>query len=131
MRHLWGISFILAFFAISFAPVEAQSSIASVIDARTDLSALSAFLDAAPEMRERLESSGTYTLFAPNDTAFSNLESALNLTFNDMLNSPELVRSILAYHLLEDSLSANALIAQDGRVIRNNIAKCLCRYSPQ
>jgi uncharacterized surface protein with fasciclin (FAS1) repeats len=100
------------------APTAAQgSNLAAIIDNRSELSTLSVFLDAAPEMRDLLESSASYTVFAPNDQAFDNLSSSLGIPLADLLRSPEIVEAIVAYHVIDGSYDSQALEGLSGQVI--------------
>jgi uncharacterized surface protein with fasciclin (FAS1) repeats len=118
MRRLAIFFFGIVWLLIANAPTAAQgSSLAALIDNRSELSTLSIFLDNAPEMRELLEGSGAFTVLAPNDQAFDNLSSALGIPLADLLRSPEIVNALVAYHIIDGSYDLQALAGLSGQVI--------------
>jgi transforming growth factor-beta-induced protein len=104
---------------VNVLPTMAQGgSITSIIDNRSDLSTLKIFLDAAdPSVRETLSGSGSFTMFAPNDVAFQNLSSLLDIPLQDLLQSPEIVTQLLQYHIINGSNDANAIAQRSGQVV--------------
>jgi uncharacterized surface protein with fasciclin (FAS1) repeats len=104
---------------IGIMPSAAQGgSIAAIIDSRSDLSTLKVFLDAAdPSVRDMLASSGSYTLFAPNNVAFQNLSSLLAIPLQDLLQNPEIVTQILQYHVIDGAYDGNRVAQLNGQVV--------------
>jgi transforming growth factor-beta-induced protein len=58
---------------------------------------------------------GPVTILAPNDAAFDAALASLNLTLEDVVGQPDLLRQILFYHVIPGGYSAADLIAA-GRV---------------
>src|SRR5690349_757140 len=115
MRRLAIFILGIVWLILAIAPTAAQgASLAAIIDSRSELSTLSVFLDAAPDMRELLEGSGSFTVFAPNNQAFDNLSSALGIPLADLLRSPEIVNAIVAYHIIDGSSNSQALAGLSG-----------------
>ena len=52
-----------------------------------------------------------YTVFAPTDTAFSNLPSG---TLNDLLSNPEQLKAILLFHVVEGKFKAKKVVKKAG-----------------
>lgn len=52
----------------------------------------------------------TYTVFAPTDAAFAQLSEAY---FNDLLADPEMLETVLSYHLVGDMLGINQIATDD------------------
>jgi uncharacterized surface protein with fasciclin (FAS1) repeats len=120
MRRIWlfVLSFLGLTLVINLLPVAAQGgSITGIVDSRPDLSTLSAFLDAAPDVRERLNDGHSYTLLAPNDRAFANLVSTLDVSLVDLLGDPKVASAILEYHVLDGSLSSQQIRERSGQVV--------------
>ncbi|MDQ7025608.1 MAG: fasciclin domain-containing protein [Anaerolineae bacterium] len=102
----------------SFPTTAQGSNIASIIDSRSDLSTLKIFLDAAdPSVREMLSGSGNFTIFAPNNVAFQNLSSLLEIPLQDLLQNPDIVTQLLQYHILDGALDADGLSQLSGQVV--------------
>lgn len=98
-------------------PATAQGgSITNIVANNANLSWLQRFLDAAPDIRSKLNS-GNYTLFAPSDTAFAKLASSLKVERIDLLRDPALVSAILEYHIVQGSLSSQQIRDKSGQVI--------------
>lgn len=126
MRRLYIVWLGFVLLTFSSIPTMAQGgTIANVIqnrsDSTMDFTILQEFLDAAPAVRNRLNRTGTYTIFAPNDRAFRNLEGALDLDLSTILSDVEVVTAILNYHIIDASLSAQALRQRDGQVIATRL----------
>jgi uncharacterized surface protein with fasciclin (FAS1) repeats len=118
MRRLWLFIFSFLLLTINSLPVQAQGeSITQIIDNRADLSTLSAFLDAAPSVREQLEDGNSYTLFAPNDRAFANLINTLEVSLVDLLGDPDIASAILQYHIIDGSFSSDEISQRSGQVV--------------
>lgn len=120
---VWGL---FALFVLSGIRTMAQNAtIANIIqnrsNSRTDFTILQEFLDAAPAVRNRLNRAGNYTIFAPNDRAFRNVESALNLELSTILADVEVVTAILNYHIIDETLPNQSLRQRDGQVIPTSL----------
>lgn len=63
---------------------------------------VTALTAAAPEFVEALSGEGTFTVFAPTDEAFTSAFESLGIGAEDLLANPEIVRTILAYHVVAD-----------------------------
>jgi uncharacterized surface protein with fasciclin (FAS1) repeats len=123
MRRLWLSVFSFLILTTNFLPVLAQGeSITQIIDNRADLSTLSAFLDAAPTVREQLEDGNSYTLFAPNDRAFANLINTLDVSLVDLLGDPDIASAILQYHIIDGSFSSDEISQRSGQVVPTLLA---------
>lgn len=110
--------FCLAILTIVAVPNAAQEiTIVTIVDEMDELSTLSAFLEAVPDIRDTLANEGSYTLFAPNNQAFANLSSSLNMSFTSILNNPEIITVILNYHILNGDYSAQELIDSTEQVL--------------
>ncbi len=77
---------------------EEPQSIADIASGNTDFTSLVAALDKA-ELVETLDSEGTFTVFAPTNTAFQNLFEALGVSGITELSKEDLTQ-ILLYHVL-------------------------------
>lgn len=117
MRRFWLIMIIIPLLIGYSNTVQAQGNIANIINARDDLSTLEAFLNAAPTVWQTLETMGGYTLFAPNNTAFNNLEESLNIPLADLMGSIDIVTALIQYHTVPERLSANQIAERNGQVI--------------
>jgi uncharacterized surface protein with fasciclin (FAS1) repeats len=102
-----------------FTSVSGQGrTLTDIIDSRSDLSTLAVFLDAAdPSVRETLEEGGPYTVFAPTNTAFANLASALEMPLVELLRNPQATTQILQYHVIEGRYNASRMRDLDGQVV--------------
>lgn len=126
MRRLHIVWILVVVSALSVVPTMAQSgTIATVIrnrsDSSMDFTILQEFLDAAPSIRNRLNRAGSYTIFAPDDRAFRNLEGALGLDLSTIIADIDVVTAILDYHIIDTNLSAQTLRQRDGQVIQTRL----------
>ena len=64
-----------------------------------------------------LDADGDFTIFAPTDDAFAAALDALGLTAEELLADTDTVTSILTYHGLLGSVSAEEAIALDGQSV--------------
>ncbi len=62
------------------------------------------------DLTETLATDGPFTIFAPTDEAFAASLSALNLTVNDLLADPALLKSILLYHVVPGTVAAEDVV---------------------
>ncbi len=75
---------------------------------------LTILTEVAPDYIDLLNGDGEFTLLAPNNTAFLNLLSTLDLDLESALEQPVLLRQILAYHVVEGAFLAEDIAALDG-----------------
>ena len=118
MRRLIILIFSLLFFATGL-PVQAQGgTIADIIDGREDLSIMSAFLEATrTDIAPIYDRAGTLTVFAPDNTAFNNLASALDVTLQELLESPEVVTQLMQYHTLNTVNNESQIRRLNGQLV--------------
>jgi transforming growth factor-beta-induced protein len=87
-----------------------EKTIVDIVIEDNRFDTLEAALTAA-NLVDTLNSSGPFTVFAPTDSAFSNLAPGL---LGSLLADPQgNLRSILLYHVAGDSLGSSAVAAQD------------------
>lgn len=117
MRRLaLGLSFLLLF--IIGQPISAQGNVVDFIKNRRDLSTFALFLDAArPSVVDELRTGGPYTVFAPNNIAFANLASALNLSLAELLQNPEVVTQFVQYHVMPTERNERQLRQLNGQIV--------------
>lgn len=110
---------LVLFTAIVVQPVMAQGTILDIAEGNEDLSYLVLAVEAAdPAVAETLSSAGNYTVFAPNNVAFENLASFLEVDLETLLTNSDIVTDILLYHVVEGELSSAQIQAQyDGAVL--------------
>lgn len=77
-------------------------SIAQLVASNPQLSTLNTAVDAAG-LKSTLAGSGSYTLFAPTDTAFAKVPSD---QLASTLNDPAALRSVLLYHVVAEKATA-------------------------
>ncbi len=119
MRRVLYVGLLLILLSAGLFPISGQGrTIADIIDNRSDLSTLAVFLDAAdPSVRETLEEGGPYTVFAPTNTAFVNLASALEMPLVELLQNPQATTQILQYHVIDGRYNASRMRGLDGQVV--------------
>ncbi|HET6595956.1 MAG TPA: fasciclin domain-containing protein [Anaerolineales bacterium] len=91
----------------------------SIVDAALQVNAetgefsiLIAALQAAhPDIIQRLDQTGAYTVFAPTDTAFLDLLDELGMTAEELLSNRPLVSRVLRYHMVRDELDSTEVLA--------------------
>ncbi len=103
--HTKVLAFVLAFSFVFFScddddnEVVPTDSIVALAQGNPELSTLVAALVKYPDLVTTLSGSGTFTVFAPTNTAFANLLTAIGQTNLDDI--PESVlRSVLQYHVV-------------------------------
>lgn len=64
-------------------------------------------------LTDTLNGDGPFTVFAPTDEAFENALGEMGITAADLLNNPELLTTILTYHVLEDDITVEDMIERD------------------
>lgn len=87
-----------------FAP-----SVYSVVRNNPQTKTLAAAIRAAG-LKSTLAGKGSFTLFAPTDTAFANLLKELNLTADQLLGNKPLLTQVLTYHVLASRLLARDVV---------------------
>jgi uncharacterized surface protein with fasciclin (FAS1) repeats len=95
-----------------------DENIKDIIAANPSLSTLKSLLDET-DLDGKLDSSGSYTLFAPSDKAFAALPE---LTRQRLLKpqNRKLLRQVLAYHVISGSLRANQIQPGEVQTLGNN-----------
>jgi len=79
-----------------------------------EFSILIAALQAAnPEIIQRLDQTGAYTVFAPTDTAFLDLLDELGITAEELLSNRPLVSRVLRYHIIRAELDSTEVLASE------------------
>jgi uncharacterized surface protein with fasciclin (FAS1) repeats len=96
---------------LSIAELVVASTEAETPEFTTLLAAVAA---ADPLVLEELTNGGPYTVFAPTDEAFAATLEALGMTAEDVLADQALLTSILAYHVIPGTFSAETIIAATG-----------------
>lgn len=106
-------------------PANTQSIVA-LAQGNDNLSSLEAALVKFPDLVTTLSGSGTYTVFAPSNTAFNNLLTAIGQTSLD--DVPEdVLREVLEYHVVSGSglkaaqLSTGPVTTVSGEAVQVNI----------
>ncbi|MEM7287681.1 MAG: fasciclin domain-containing protein, partial [Actinomycetota bacterium] len=78
----------------------------STLGAALDLTGLSGmFTDCA---------GGPYTVLAPTNDAFASWLEELGLDINDLIGDPELVATVLTYHVVEGAVTSDVVVGLDG-----------------
>ncbi|MBO9514906.1 MAG: fasciclin domain-containing protein [Variovorax sp.] len=82
-----------------------QPNIAQVVASRPDLSVLSEAIGKA-DLTSTLSAAGPYTLFAPNNDAFTALLGELGTTKDALFSQKALLAAVLKYHVLNATVRA-------------------------
>ena len=108
----------LALIALSFfvsscnndddTPTTPTDDIVSLASSTNDLTTLVSALGNYPDLVSALSGEGTFTVFAPSNTAFDNLLTALNKSSINELPA-DVLRNILEYHVLTSTLTSTDL----------------------
>lgn len=115
LDKLWKLAFsiLIAGALITFSSCDEDSgepepteTLAQLLAADTQLSTLAAYIEADAELQAIVEGSATYTLFAPNNAAFTKLETLLGSSLDDV--APSIVASVLRFHF------STTIVAEDG-----------------
>jgi len=91
-------------------------SVVGLVRDTADLSILFDVIFAAGQY-ELLRDGFPFTVFAPTNAAFEALFATLGVTADEALANTDLLRTVLRYHILEDELSAEALVGLAGSTI--------------
>ncbi len=85
-----------------------SASIVGIASATDDLSTLVSLVSSAG-LAETLDTGGPFTVFAPTNSAFGKLpERAVNI----IVSNPDILSSVLTYHVVGDELFAEDVLAQ-------------------
>jgi uncharacterized surface protein with fasciclin (FAS1) repeats len=100
------------------ATPEATPELMTIVEIASDNRDFSTLVAAvlAADLAETL-SSGEFTVFAPTNDAFSAALESLGLTVADLVAQPELLRSILTYHVVEGKVLAETVLTLDGQEV--------------
>ncbi len=103
---------------VLYVPAQAQGGLLGAINSDDQFTILAEAVAAADPSVAELLSGGSYTLLAPNNTAFENLASFLDVDLDVLLAQEAIVTDLLLYHTLDGALFSPQLINQyDGTVI--------------
>ncbi|MCA9912862.1 MAG: fasciclin domain-containing protein [Anaerolineae bacterium] len=95
-----------------------QQSLLQRIQQRADLSTFATFVAASySDIPALLDSDPALTVFAPNNAAFSNLASLLEIPLTELLQNPEVISQIVRYHIFSGVNNAAQLRNLDGSVV--------------
>lgn len=120
MEKFLSICLVALLFTLGAAPHQAQEPLPTLterIDERSDLSTFSTFLQAASPDAIAALNEGSYTIFAPNNVAFSNLSSLLGLPLQELLQNPQVVTQLIQYHVVAGSLNSAQVADLSGQVV--------------
>ncbi len=98
---------------------EAAPELGTIVDVADEAGIFTTLLaaGAATGLSVPLDADGDFTIFAPTDDAFAAALDALGLTAEELLADTDTVTSILTYHGLLGSVSAEEAIALDGQSV--------------
>ena len=85
-----------------------SQTIVDIAAGNDDFSTLVAAVMAA-ELAETLSGEGPFTVFAPTNEAFTSTLNELGLTLDDIAGDPDLLTSILTYHVINGSVYSSDL----------------------
>ena len=99
--------------------VEEDEGPGTIVDVAVGAGSFETLVAAVTEagLVETLSGDGPFTVFAPTDDAFAAALDALGLTAEELLADTDTVTSILTYHGLLGSVSAEEAIALDGQSV--------------
>lgn len=123
MRKLSFLLVGLLMMLVAVVPVAAQEgTILDVAANNPNFSTLVAAIEAAdPSITQALSGPGPYTVFAPTNQAFQNLDSYLqnnfDITLDDVSADQELLTNILLYHVVAGSVFSGQLAGFDDQVV--------------
>lgn len=92
------------------------NSVAGVAATNEDFSILFAAIDAAG-LTDFFNESRPITVFAPTNEAFTALLESIGLTPEDALGQPDLLETVLRYHVIPGEVSAEDLAGMDGEEV--------------
>jgi len=86
-----------------------DNTLAEYIRDSSDFTILEAVLDAT-NLMSALEGEDALTVLAPTDDAFEALATRLNVTLDDLLASPDVLSTVLQFHVLEGDFPSNDIV---------------------
>lgn len=86
-----------------------DNTLGEYIRKSSDFTILETALDAT-DMMGALDGEGPLTVFAPTDDAFERLASRLNITVDDLLTNPDVLTSVLQFHVVEGDYPADDIV---------------------
>jgi len=99
---------------------QADNTLAEYIRDSSDFTILEAVLDAT-DLMGALEGDGPLTVLAPTDDGFEALATRLNVTLDDLLASPDVLTTVLQFHVLDGDFPKADIVtlygAQDDGVL--------------
>jgi uncharacterized surface protein with fasciclin (FAS1) repeats len=118
MRRVF-ILWVLMLLTMQFQPATAQDgSVLDVIQNRRDLSTFATFVEVArPSVIRQYERGGAYTVFAPNNVAFANLASTLNISLAELLQNADIVTQLVQYHIIAGERFEGGIRQLNGQII--------------
>lgn len=100
------------------APNLAELVIAATQGNPAEFTILLAAVQAAdPAILAALTGTDPLTVFAPTDAAFAALLTQLNLTAEQLLAQPDLVSTVLLYHVVAGAVPASTVVTLDGQSV--------------
>lgn len=90
-----------------------EETVGEYIRTNNDFSTLETALETV-DLLGALDGEGPFTLLAPTNDAFTALADRLNITVDDLLANPDVLTSILQFHVIEGESSSSDLITQYG-----------------
>ncbi|MFW5691168.1 MAG: fasciclin domain-containing protein, partial [Chloroflexota bacterium] len=105
--------------SLSVVDITPPGTIVDVAAADENFSTLVTILtEAAPDFVTALsDPNASYTVFAPTNAAFESLLADLGITVEQALAVPEVLQTILAYHVVEGAVPAETVLGLDGQEV--------------
>lgn len=94
-------------FTFNITSYASEDNIIDIASGNENFSVLTAALTEA-DLVSALEGEGPFTVFAPTDTAFTNLLTALDISAQDLLSHPQL-SEVLLYHVVSGNIMSTDL----------------------
>jgi uncharacterized surface protein with fasciclin (FAS1) repeats len=84
----------------------------SIVDIVVETDAVSILKDIVVELElvDALNAEGPFTVFAPTNDAFMQLLSDLDMTLDDLFAEPELLTSIVLYHVIDSEVPSSVVV---------------------
>lgn len=96
------------------APVEpVEEPMSSIVDIVVETDAVSILEDIVIELElvDALSAEGPFTVFAPTNDAFEQLLIDIDMTLEELYDQPELLTSIVLYHVLDSEVPADDVVS--------------------
>jgi transforming growth factor-beta-induced protein len=90
-------------------PFVPTQTILEIVNADPELSDLAAYLVEFPDLTALLSGTTTYTLFAPNNTAFASLYATPGFPADPADISLDLIKGVIAYHVVASEILSTGL----------------------